>query len=336
MSDVILPIRCALVGLGRHVTSNYMKFLLKNPDVAIVGICDLPNRRGQISALLPDVPFFVKVEDLVDAVDIDAAIISTPHQFHYQQGIVCLAKGVHVFMDKPLALSSPEAQTLIEQSKKSGKILFTALPRRYSALHQFIYNYVHSGQLGRIIDFDFAYYRSRYPDFASSWRNTKEGGGGVLIDAGCHIIDLLLSLNNSAVQTLKCQIEKQNFQVEVSAKVSARFENASIANVSLGLHGVDGVLQERIWIYGTEGALIFNRTKIAKDEERRNLFLIRSGAIERIEYNEKENIDLLPLIDFIDFIKSDKPRRPDLTNDLKVISFIEQAYHDAQLENKGR
>lgn len=325
-----LPIRFAIIGLGRHATSNYLEFLLKNSDTEIVAVCDLINRRDQIKGLLPGVPFFVRLEDLVDAVDINAVIISTPHQLHYQQGLTCLAKGFHVFMDKPLALSSVDIQEMIAQSAESDKILFSALPRRYSALQKLIHHYVHSGQLGKIIDFDFAYYRSRYSDFQNSWRNTKEGGGGVLIDAGCHIIDLLLSLNDSTVQTIKCQIENQHFQVEVSAKVSARFENESIANVSLGLHGVDGVLQERIWICGTGGALIFNRTRIVKVKETRNLYLIRTGTIERIDSEEKENLDLLPLIDFIDQVKHGTTQQQNLTQDLKVISFIEQAYNDAR------
>jgi len=325
-------LRVAIIGMSNHVKANYLDYLITNPGIKPVAICDLALNRSKINELTPDIPFFTSIEELMASMELDAVIISTPHYLHYKQAAFSLDNGFDVFVDKPLALTESEITSLIEKSKIQGKILFTGLPRRYSELNRIIFDYLNREELGKIVDFDFSYYRPFYQGFESSWRNSAQSGGGVLMDAGYHIVDCLLRLAQSSVVSLKCHVETYEFNVEVAVKISAKFSDKSVANISLGLNGPKEFLTERMFIHGTEGALYYNRIRIGTTREQRELLFIKNGTLEEIPYQEKEDLDVKPLIHFFDLCKSRKQHTQDLQIDLKIIQFIREAYKDAEFK----
>ena len=153
------------------------------------------------------------------------------------------------------------------------------------------------------------------------------------MDAGYHIVDCLLRLTKSPVRSLKCHLEPYKFKVEMAAKISAKFTDKSIANISLCLNGPKKFLSERMFIHGTEGALYYNRMKVGNSREQKELLFIKDGHIKEINYKERENLDVQPLIHFFNSCKSRTQNIQDLQIDLRIIQFIREAYRDAELKN---
>lgn len=153
------------------------------------------------------------------------------------------------------------------------------------------------------------------------------------MDAGYHIVDCLLRLTKGSVRSLKCHMEHYEFKVEMAVKISAKFSDKSIANISLCLNGPKELLSERMFLHGTEGALYYNRMKVGTDREQKELLFIKDGKVKEITYKEKENLDVQPLIHFFSLCKSGKQDIQDLQIDLKIIQFIREAYKDAEFKN---
>lgn len=324
------PINFALVGLGYHSKKNYVPYLLNKKNIYLKAICDLSTKKAQIIDSFPNIPFFENLADILNNKEIDAIIISTPHNLHFTQAYQCLKNGVNLFIDKPLSLLSHEAKALYEISKNTKRILYSAVPRRHSKLNSIILNYICTGKLGQVHEFQFDYYRPYYQGFKNSWRNQLDCGGGVLADAGYHLIDLLMRFKTSPVCSIKCHLEKHDFQVDVIAKVFAKMKNKSTANISLSLIGPKEILCERITVIGSKAILFYNRIKVFNSSENVQLLYISPKGIQDITEKENNNFDQKPLIDFIELCRSNKNRNPDIEIDLNIIEFIQRAYNDAE------
>lgn len=319
-----------VIGFGNHVQKAYLKVFQNKELINLDAICDLSSQESHIKSILPDIPFYDNIEQFINNNSMDCVIISTPNNLHYPFAKKCLNENLNVFLDKPLALQVNQAKELIDLSAKKQKMLYVGLPKRYSPYVIEILSYFHSGELGRIVELDFDYHIPHYEDFKNSWRNCPGNGGGVLADAGYHIVDLLVRFVDSKAISIKCQLENHEFNVDASARISAKFKNKTIANVGLSLKGPRQIVSERISIYGTEATLYFNRIKAMNNSEFKELVLVKSKSIQHLKVPIVDDADVLPLLQCFDDIKNGKHDNTDLQLDLQVIEFIQRAYKNAQ------
>lgn len=112
------PIKIAIVGLGQYAELTYLDKLLNQKEISLAAICDLQSRRPYITYKLPSIPFFNNFDELVHSLAFDALVISTPHNYHYTYALKGLKSSKHVFIDKPLALTSAESKEIIINRKK--------------------------------------------------------------------------------------------------------------------------------------------------------------------------------------------------------------------------
>ncbi|NIW18841.1 Gfo/Idh/MocA family oxidoreductase [candidate division KSB1 bacterium] len=124
--------------------------------------------------------------------DVDAAIAALPHHLHAEVSIELLQRGIHVLVEKPMALSTSDCDAMIQAAAGSGTVLTVGLARRFFLSSQFLKQAITSGLLGDIISFDFREGTSYKWPVSSDFAFRKETGGGVLADTGVHVLDLLL------------------------------------------------------------------------------------------------------------------------------------------------
>ena len=131
--------------------------------------------------------------DDADTSAIDAAIVAVPHSLHGSVTVELLKRGVHVFVEKPMAISVADCERMIAASESSGAALVVGQMYRYSTMTQWVAALVHSGVLGRIRTVDVRVGDPFGWPVASPARwNKALSGGGALIDTGVHFLDLLL------------------------------------------------------------------------------------------------------------------------------------------------
>ena len=324
------PTRFVIVGLGRHAMAHYIPCLLACHDACVVGVCELGSEHARVRRCLPTIPVFEQADRMLNEVQADAAIVSTPHYLHAQQVALCLRHGLDVFVDKPLALRAQQAVALVNESHQAKRLLFTALPGRHSGVNSIFVDTIQAETLGRIVRLDFAYHRSAYPDFEHSWRNRSEhSGGGVLVDAGHHLADMLLRFARSPVASIRCQVEYERLRVEVAASVSVRLQDGACGHLRLSLNAPAGSLVHRIELAGTQGGLSYTRIRAPGSPDLKTLVEFGHQGSRLLPIPVEKNIDVEPLLEFMRLRAKGVRRVSDLDTDVQVIRFIETAYQSS-------
>ena len=185
--------------MGHAHTYNYLNMPLFYDDlpvrIKLIGICDSDLNKAQ---QLQDTFGFQfatdRYTDLLAREDIDMIDVSTPTKFHCQQITAALAAGKHVYADKPLCATVQETDTILAAAQKSDRAQQVGFHYRFFPAVMKTRQLIRDGFLERPISFRMTYYHSSNldPNKPMGWKQDKAmGGGGVLIEMGCHALDLI-------------------------------------------------------------------------------------------------------------------------------------------------
>lgn len=170
-----------------------MPSLAKRDDCEIVALVDTNEARTKALAQQFGVTHtFADHQALLDH-DIDAAIVAAPNNLHASISTTLLNAGIHVLVEKPMAVNAVECEQMQATAEAADKVLAVGHILRFSQTARFAKWAVDSGILGRIVSFDIRYgFVFTWPTASDYFLRKELSGGGVLIDLGAHSIDLLL------------------------------------------------------------------------------------------------------------------------------------------------
>ena len=183
----------AIIGCGAIVEQQHLPGLAQRDDCRVVALVDQNEARAARLAKRFEVStVFTDYRHLL-SLDIAAAFVALPNHLHAPVTIELLKAGIHVLVEKPMALSVAECDAMLEAAEAGQTVLAVGLMRRFSQAGQFAKWVIESGLLGQIISFDiqngFVYDWSVKTDF---FLRKEMAGGGVLMDLGVHALDQLL------------------------------------------------------------------------------------------------------------------------------------------------
>lgn len=186
-------LRVAVVGCGAMSREFHLPVLAGHPDVRLVALVDRDEGRARELARGYGVGTVFTSEEALDRSVADAALIATPAAHHAPGTLALLARGLHVLVEKPMALSARDAAAMVEASDRHGAVLAVGLFRRLLPSTRLLRSLVESEWLGRPLSFDVRE-GSEYGWPAATLGNMRRelAGGGVLMDVGCHALDRLL------------------------------------------------------------------------------------------------------------------------------------------------
>lgn len=146
-------IRVALVGCGRiaHVHAGYLRQV---PEVEFVGACDLDAGARSAFARRWQVPTFLDVDEMLAAAEPDAAHVVTPPATHARLAKELLAAGLHVMVEKPMALTTAEADEMLAAAQAAGRVLTVDHNRWFDPVVLAARRLLDSGQLGELAGVD--------------------------------------------------------------------------------------------------------------------------------------------------------------------------------------
>lgn len=126
-------IKVGLVGNGEHGSEVLLPVLLNIPGIQIVGICDLVEKRAMVGASLAHTKnWFSDYETMFHEIQLDAVVLAGPPQMHYSAALAAINRGIHVFVEKPPAVSKDEVSNLARLSSEKGVITGVGLNFRFS------------------------------------------------------------------------------------------------------------------------------------------------------------------------------------------------------------
>jgi predicted dehydrogenase len=144
------PVRVAVAGLG-YWGPNLARVLEELEEASVVALCDSsPTAVQRVARRHPQAACFTSFEELLDEEDVDAIAIATPVYTHYELAKAALDAGKHVFVEKPLAGSSTEAESLIAQAQAAGLTLMPGHTFLYSPPVNLVRDLIQRGELGEI------------------------------------------------------------------------------------------------------------------------------------------------------------------------------------------
>ena len=184
-------IRIGVLGCGKVTESFHLPVVAQNNACALGCLVDAHLPRAEMLAGRHGIAqVFADYRKAIDHVD--AVILATPNHLHAPMAIDLLQNGIHVLVEKPMALSAMDCEAMLKAEKASGRVLAIGLVRRFYAVSRFVKQAIDNGLLGKIIDFDFQEGGIFSWPVTTDFMFRKEAGGGVLADIGIHTLDLLL------------------------------------------------------------------------------------------------------------------------------------------------
>lgn len=220
----------AIVGLG-GIGRAHLLHAMSSAHVTPVAVAD-PSASAREFALQHDLPWFADHRELLATVSVKAAIVATPNTGHVSVGLDCIARGVGVLVEKPIADTVAEARRLCEVAAAAGVPLLVGHQRRHSPYVQRARQLIKEGVIGRPVSIvAMATWLKPDPYFAMEWRRAP-GGGPVLINL-IHDIDMLRHLVGevASVQAVTSNAVR-GFAVEDTVAVILRFANGALGTVA--------------------------------------------------------------------------------------------------------
>lgn len=181
------PIRVGVIGVG-NMGQHHTRVLSMLKDVELVGVADVNVERGLDTASKYRVRFFEDYREMLNHVD--AVCIAVPTRLHHSVGMTCLQAGVHVLIEKPIAASISEAESLVNAAAEAQVILQVGHIERFNPAFQELSKVLKTEELLALE----AHRMSPYSDRANDV--------SVVLDLMIHDIDLLLELAGSPVVRL--------------------------------------------------------------------------------------------------------------------------------------
>ncbi len=185
--------KLAVVGCGAIAERLHLPSLARREDCEIAALVDTNAARSKALAEQFSVTHtFTDVAALSD-LDIDAAIVATPNNLHAAMTVNLLSAGVHVLVEKPMAMNAVECAQMQAAAEAAAKVLAVGHILRFAQTARFAKWAIDTGMLGRITSFDIRYgFVFAWPTVSDYLLRKDLSGGGVLMDLGTHCIDLLL------------------------------------------------------------------------------------------------------------------------------------------------
>lgn len=223
--------------------------------------------------------------DLLRDPDINAIYVATPPDTHAFYTLEAARHGKAVYVEKPMARTVAECETMISACRSAGVPLFVAYYRRGQPKFLKAKELLENGALGRVRSFTYLF-ACPPPDVDPQrpWLLDKEkAGGGLLYDIGSHMIDTIRFLLGEPLEVLgrSANLSGKHGTNDVS---SALFRFASGVQGTLQLSFNAAEQTDRLWISGSEASMTLS---IMSNEP---IVLVRNGETRRIDFEPMQHV----------------------------------------------
>jgi 1,5-anhydro-D-fructose reductase (1,5-anhydro-D-mannitol-forming) len=251
-----MTVRWGLIGastIARQFMINAMR-AQGDGEVAAV-MSSSPQRARAYAAENGIAAAFSSLDDLL-AADIDAVYVSTTNELHLEQVLAAARAKKHVLCEKPLALTSADARTMVAACKAAGVVLGANHHLRNAGAHRVMREAISLGRIGRPIAAR-VFHSVYLPENLQGWRVTKpEAGGGAVLDITVHDADTLrfvLSDDPTEISAFTQSAGMAASGLEDAAMCIWRFKSGLIAQSHEGF--TTRFAGTGFEVHGTEGSL---------------------------------------------------------------------------------
>jgi predicted dehydrogenase len=252
-------VRFGVIGAGGIADRRAIPALLEAPSCELAAVMDVIN--ADVLGRKYGVRFYDREDGLLADPGVDAVYIATPVHLHLRQTKQAAAAGKNILVEKPISMTSKEAEEAVAACEKAGVLLQVGYMMRFHVAHCRIKEIIASGAIGKPV-----YARAQlacwYPPIRDAWRQRRDsGGGGALMDMATHLYDLLeMFLGNIVKVAALTGRQIHDYEVEDSAVTLLQFDSGCQASVDTFFCIPDEASRTRLEIYGSRGAILSEGT----------------------------------------------------------------------------
>jgi len=254
-------LKYGVIGVG-IIGKHHVKCATEIPEINLVAVSDVNERALKEVKDQYGVKIYKDYHEMIEKENLEAVSICVPHFLHAPITLDVIKMGVHVLVEKPIALSVKEADEMINAAKKHGVKLGVVFQNRTNPLLLYIKDMITKGEVGDMLRAHLTYlcYRSQSYYQSASWRGKwKSEGGGVLINQAIHFIDIfqwLVGIRPLRLYSFASRLA-HNIEVEDIAVAILEFENRALGSIQVS--SIEVPQQTRIEIRGDKKAVIIEK-----------------------------------------------------------------------------
>ncbi len=317
-----------VIGCG-YWGPNLIRALNEVEDACVARVADVrPGRRKFIEKRFPEIDTTSDAREILYSTDIDAVVVATPPEMHSQLAIEALLAGKHVFIEKPLATSSEDAEKIVETASRFGKSVTVGHLFLYAPAVVAIRSLLERGQLGQI------YYIS------STRANLGPPNAqmDVLWDLAPHDISIILDLLGAVPDSLEIQAGWfTNPRHAETAFLTMHFPGGRLAHIHVSwltpnkTRILQLVCSERVVVYDDTQPIqkvqvfnsgVDNRVNASSDDSHQLVYGVGSIWVPALPNQEPLRAECE---DFIRSIRDGKPPYSSGQKGLEVVRVLEWA-----------
>jgi predicted dehydrogenase len=329
-------IRFAVIGQG-HIGKRHAEMIDRNPQSELAAVCDIlaPEK---CKASYEGIPFYRSIDELLEKENnLDVINVCTPNGLHAEMAIKALNNGIHVVIEKPMALSKADAEKIVFKSLEKHKIVFCVMQNRYSPPSVWLKSVMDQNLLGRLFHVQINCYWNRDERYYTrqNWHGDAQLDGGTLFTQFSHFIDIMYWLFGD-IKNISGQFRDFNHETltdfEDTGIVNFEFLNEGIGTLNYSTSIYHENLESSLTIIGEKGTI-----KVAGQYMNEVVYCnIKDYQMPELEasappndyglYKGSAQNHHLVIENVIETINGHKPISTNALEGLKIVEIIERIY----------
>ena len=307
--------KLGIVGAG-IIGRDHSEAILRNNDCELVAVCDTVLERAEEIAKDHKAQSFTDYKEMCEKTELDAVILNLPHFLHHDVTVYFLEKGINVLVEKPMAMSVEECDSMIAAAEKSGAKLAVGHVQRYYSAYGEIKKLVESGKLGKLKMITEVRNVNYLPGRPKWFLDKKLSGGGIVMNYGAHTIDKIMYVTGETVTEATAYLSNplSDDNVEINAQVLLQFTGDLTATVTYC--GCPDTRAYETVFYFTNG--------MAKAAGGSDFCLFENN--QWVNYGGTTDLLYDQLVEFVKFLKGEDSNIVTPEYGREVISAIEKIY----------
>jgi UDP-N-acetyl-2-amino-2-deoxyglucuronate dehydrogenase len=267
----------ALIGCGR-ISFKHIEAAIKNVDrIRLVACCDPLAEKAKARAAeyakahpASRVAIYSDYREMLAKEKPDICAIATESGYHARIAIDCLEAGANVICEKPMALSTADAEKMNEAARKAGKKLAVCFQNRFNAPVQKARSALEAGRFGRMLHgmVQVRWNRNEAYYAEAPWRGTWKLDGGTLMNQCTHGIDLLQWMMGE--DAVRVQASTRRFLRPIEAEdfgaAIVEFASGAVGIIEGSADIYPTNLNETLSLFGEKGSVVIGGLAVNKIE----------------------------------------------------------------------
>lgn len=253
----------ALIGCGR-ISPNHIAAAIKN-NLEIISVCDIESSHidilfSKFDEDLSAVKRYTDYKEMIEAEQPELVAIATESGLHAEIALYCINKGIHVIIEKPIAMNMKDARAICEAAEKKRVVVCANHQNRFNKSIQKIHEAMDDGKFGKLFhaaahvrwNRDKGYYDQ------AKWRGTWVNDGGCLMNQCIHNADLLRWMMGDEIEEVMAYTDNLNhdyIQAEDLGLAIIKFKNGAYGLFEGTVNVYPKNLEETLYIFGSEGTV---------------------------------------------------------------------------------